>query len=55
MSEDAERQRRREYLMRQKEKVMKAQQWLMAENIAHEPDNEPRDFGFEIKSQPSDE
>jgi hypothetical protein len=54
MSRDAKRQRRREYLMRQKEKVMKAQQWLTAENIAHEQDNEPRDFGSEIKSQPPD-
>ncbi|KAJ0426342.1 P-loop containing nucleoside triphosphate hydrolase protein [Aspergillus carlsbadensis] len=54
MSEDAERQRRREYLIRQKEKVMKAQQWLEAENITQEPDNEP-DFGFEIKLQPPDE
>ncbi|KAL2857970.1 P-loop containing nucleoside triphosphate hydrolase protein [Aspergillus pseudoustus] len=34
MSEDAERQRRREYLMRHKDKVMQAQQWLEAENPA---------------------
>ncbi|KAL4734863.1 P-loop containing nucleoside triphosphate hydrolase protein [Aspergillus similis] len=32
MSEDVERQRRREYFERQKEKVMKAQEWLNAEN-----------------------
>ncbi|KAL6230568.1 hypothetical protein BDW75DRAFT_244693 [Aspergillus navahoensis] len=32
MSEDVERQRRRQYFERQKEKVMKAQEWLNAEN-----------------------
>jgi hypothetical protein len=32
MSEDVERQRRRDYFERQKEKVMKAQEWLNAEN-----------------------
>ncbi|KAL5001869.1 P-loop containing nucleoside triphosphate hydrolase protein [Aspergillus recurvatus] len=32
MTEDVERQRRRQYFERQKEKVMKAQEWLNAEN-----------------------
>jgi hypothetical protein len=54
MSEDAERQRRREYLKKQKEKIMKAQQWLEAEKVTHEPANE-LDFGFEVKLQPPDE
>ncbi|KAL2821993.1 P-loop containing nucleoside triphosphate hydrolase protein [Aspergillus granulosus] len=55
MSEDIERQRRREYLMRQKQKLTKAQQWLEAENTAQEQDNEEMDYGFEIKSQPPSE
>ncbi|KAL2861487.1 P-loop containing nucleoside triphosphate hydrolase protein [Aspergillus pseudodeflectus] len=54
MSEDAERRRRREYLKKQKEKIMKAQQWLEAEKVTHEPANE-LDFGFEVKLQPPNE
>lgn len=54
MSEDIERQRRRQYLEKQKEKVMKAQEWLNEENgTAHEQDD-PLNFEPEIKSQPHD-
>ncbi|KAI9372884.1 P-loop containing nucleoside triphosphate hydrolase protein [Aspergillus egyptiacus] len=53
MSEDVDRQRRRQYLEKQKEKVMKAQEWLQAENPTQDQD-EPAGFGVEIKSQPPD-
>ncbi|KAL2835249.1 P-loop containing nucleoside triphosphate hydrolase protein [Aspergillus cavernicola] len=54
MCEDADRQHRRQYLEKQKEKVMKAQEWLNAENTTDNQGNEPTDFGREIKSQPPD-
>ncbi|KAL4785227.1 P-loop containing nucleoside triphosphate hydrolase protein [Aspergillus varians] len=56
MSEDTERQRRRQYLEKQREKVMKAQEWLNAENNGNtdDPDDE-MDFEPEIKSQPQDD
>ncbi|KAL3464034.1 P-loop containing nucleoside triphosphate hydrolase protein [Aspergillus heterothallicus] len=55
MSEDVERQRRREYLTKQKEKVMKAQQWLEEEKSTQELDSELTGFEFAIKPQPLDE
>ncbi|KAL4943649.1 hypothetical protein BDV06DRAFT_221004 [Aspergillus oleicola] len=54
MAEDPERQRRRQYLVREKEKIMRAQQWLNAENDTTE-DQDTMDFEREIKSQPPDE
>ncbi|KAL4922271.1 P-loop containing nucleoside triphosphate hydrolase protein [Aspergillus aurantiobrunneus] len=54
MSEDVERQRRRQYLEKQKEKVMKAQEWLNEENSTADCQDELVDFGPEIKLQPLD-
>ncbi|KAL4873018.1 hypothetical protein BDV12DRAFT_209663 [Aspergillus spectabilis] len=53
MSEDSDRQRRRQYLLKQKEKIMKAQEWLQAENATGDQDA-MTEFDQDIKSQPQD-
>lgn len=55
MSEDTDRRRRRQYLEKQKEKVMQAQDWLNAENGTAEETGDPMDFEPEIKAQPADD
>ncbi|OJI98433.1 hypothetical protein ASPVEDRAFT_59799 [Aspergillus versicolor CBS 583.65] len=54
MSEDIERQRRRQYFEKQKEKVMKAQEWLNEENGTADEQDDPMDVKPEIKSQSHD-
>lgn len=54
MSEDIERQRRRQYFEKQKEKVMKAQEWLNEENGTAGEQDDPMDVKPEIKSQSHD-
>lgn len=54
MSEDIGRQRRRQYLEKQKEKVMKAQEWLNEENGTADEQDNPMNFEPEIKPQPHD-
>ncbi|KAL4804515.1 P-loop containing nucleoside triphosphate hydrolase protein [Aspergillus unguis] len=47
-------QRRRHYLEKQKEKFLRAQEWLNAENCANEDQEYMMDFETEIKTQPMD-
>ncbi|KAL4955309.1 P-loop containing nucleoside triphosphate hydrolase protein [Aspergillus filifer] len=56
MAEDPERQRRRQYLVREKEKITRAQQWLNAENDkSTEHEDDTMDFEQEMKLQIPDE
>ncbi|KKK15836.1 hypothetical protein ARAM_004549 [Aspergillus rambellii] len=55
MAEDPERQRRRQYLLKEKEKINKAQAWLETAKMDVEQDERLTDFGREIKSQQPEE
>ncbi|KAL4932798.1 putative dynamin GTPase [Aspergillus undulatus] len=55
MAEKPERQRRRQYLVREKEKIMQAQQWLHAESSTTEDQEDTMDFEYEVKLQPFDD
>ncbi|KAL4970876.1 putative dynamin GTPase [Aspergillus stella-maris] len=56
MAEDPERQRRRQYLVREKEKITRAQQWLNAENdTSTEHEDDTMDFEYESKTHVPDE
>jgi hypothetical protein len=54
MAEDPERQRRRQYLLKEKEKVLKAQEWL-ATAKKEDDTTETAESDAAIKSQPPED
>lgn len=57
MAEDPERQRRRQYLLKEKDKISKAQEWLATARKSEDEADMGSSGGFDafIKPQPEDD